>query len=290
MNISGAAIIRNGVKYGYPFIESIKSILPLCDEFIIGVGDSDDGTREKIEQINDPKIKIIDTKWDMAKRSGGLILSEQTNVVLEKCSGNWIFYIQSDEVADAREFDKIKSCLLVCDTRPDIDGIAFGYVHFYGSYYMVQTGRNWYKREVRMIKNNRGITSHGDAQGFRKNGVKITAASCGAHIYHYGWARPPEVMAEKVKSFHKLWHDDKWVENNCSGKEVKEYFSDLGNIAEFNGCHPRVMEKLVNRNSEEFIRQCVREYIKKRTFKQALKDFSRSLPLDSHKNFKPAKL
>jgi hypothetical protein len=253
MKISGAAIIRNGVKLGYPFVESIKSILPLCDEFIAGVGDSDDGTREKIEQINDPKIKIIDTKWDMSKRSGGLILSEQTNIALEKCSGDWIFYIQSDEAADAREFDKIKTCLLVCDTRPDIDGIAFDYAHFYGSYYMVQAGRNWYKREVRLIKNNRGIVSYGDAQGFRKNGGKITAASCGAHIYHYGWARPPEVMAEKVKSFHKLWHDDKWIENNCSGKEAGEYFSDLGNIAEFHGCHPRVMEKLVNRDSEEFI-------------------------------------
>jgi hypothetical protein len=290
MNISGAAIIRNGVKLGYPFVESIKSILPLCVEFVVGVGDSEDDTRAKIEAINDPKIKIIDTKWDMSKRSGGLILSEQTNIVLGKCTGKWIFYIQSDEAADIREFGAIRKTLSVCESRPDIDGIVFEYVHFYGSYFTVQPGRNWYRREVRIIRNNRGIVSYGDAQGFRRDGKTIKAVNCGAHIYHYGWARPPEIMAEKVRSFHKLWHDDKWIEENCSGREVKQFFSDLGNLTEFKGEHPAVMSELVNRDSEDFIKQCKSEYLKNRTLKQAFKDFSRALPLDSHRNFMLAKL
>jgi hypothetical protein len=290
MNISGAAIIRNGVRLGYPFIESIKSILPLCTEFVIGVGDSDDGTREKIEEINDPRIKIIDTKWDMSKRSGGLILSEQTNIVLAKCTGDWIFYIQSDEAAEAREFDFVRKTISGCEPRTDIDGIVFEYVHFYGSYFTVQAGRNWYKREVRIIRNNRGLVSFGDAQGFKKNGKKIKAVNCGAHIYHYGWARPPEVMAQKVKSFHKLWHDDKWIEDNCGGKAIKEFFTDLGNLKDFSGNHPEVMSKLVNRDSVDFIMKCKAEYLKNRSLKQAFKDFSRGLPFDSHRNFKLVKL
>lgn len=290
MKISGAAIIRNGVKLGYPFIESIRSILPLCDEFVVGVGDSDDGTRGKIEAINDRKIKIIDTVWDMSKRSGGLILSEQTNEVMKRCSGDWIFYIQSDEAADEREFGAIRRILELCGGRPEIDGLAFEYVHFYGSYFTVQTGRNWYKREVRIVRNKTGIVSHGDAQGFRKDGKKIAAVNCGAHIYHYGWARPPEIMAEKVKSFHKLWHDDKWIEENCSGKGVKEYFSDLGNLSVFKGRHPKIMEDVVHRDSESFIKECRIDYMKNRTLKQALKDISRGLPFDSHRNFKLVKL
>lgn len=283
--ISGAAIIRNGIKLGYPFVESIKSVLPLCGEFVVGVGDSDDGTRAAIEAINDPKIKILDTKWDMSKRSGGLILSEQTNLVLQQCSGDWLFYIQSDEVADIRESENISRALALCEKRQDIDGIAFDYLHFYGSYFTIQPGRNWYKREVRLIRNNRGIISHGDAQGFRKGGRKITALASGAHIYHYGWARPPELMAEKIKSFHKFWHDDKWVDDNCSGKGVKEFFSDLGNLREFKGEHPEIMKTRVNRESEEFIKQCKKEYLRSRSLARALKDFSRGLPLDSHRNF-----
>ena len=184
----------------------------------------------------------------------------------------------------------LKTALSLCDSRPEIDGIAFDFVHFYGSYYTVQPGRNWYRREVRLIKNNRGIVSHGDAQGFRKNGKKITAALCGAHIYHYGWVRPPEVMAEKIKAFHKLWHDDKWIEKNCSGREIGEFFPDLGNISEFSGRHPEIMEGLVNRDSEGFIRQCRQEYMKNRSFLRALKDFSRNLPFESHMNFKLVKI
>lgn len=290
MKISGAAIIRNGVKFGYPFVESIKSVLPLCDEFIVGVGDSDDGTRGKIEEIGDPKIRILDTKWDMTKRSGGLVLSEQTNLALKECAGDWIFYMQSDEAADESEFEKLKAFITLCDGREDIDGIAFDYVHFYGSYFTVQAGRNWYGREVRLIKNRRGILSHGDAQGFRRNGKKIKAAACGAHIYHYGWARPPEVMAEKVKAFHMLWHDDRWIDNNCSGKEVREFFPDLGNLAEFSGSHPKAMSRLVNRASEGFIRQCKQEYMKNRTLRQSVKDFSRRLLCGSHLNFKLKKI
>jgi hypothetical protein len=288
--ISGAAIIRNGVKLGYPFIESIKSVLPFCGEFVVGVGDSDDGTRDKIAAINDPKIKIIDSKWDMSKRSGGLILSEQTNLVLRKCSGDWIFYIQSDEVADIMEAGAIRKAVSSCESRPDIEGIAFDYVHFYGSYYTVQAGRNWYKSEVRLIRNNMGILSYGDAQGFRRGGKKIKAVNCGAHIYHYGWARPPEIMVEKIKSFHKFWHDDKWIERNCSGKGTKDFYQDIGNLSEFRGAHPKIMESIINRNSEPFIKQCKTEYLKNRTFKQSIKDFSRALPINGHRNFILAKI
>ena len=290
MKISGAAIIRNGVKLGYPFIESIKSILPMCDEFVVGVGDSEDGTRAAIEAINDPKIKIIDTKWDMSKRSGGLILSEQTNIVLEKCSGDWIFYIQSDEVFDIKESEKVLKAIALCEKHPAIDGIVFDYIHFYGSYYTIQAGRNWYGQEVRVIRNKRDIVSHGDAQGFRKDGKKIRAVACEARILHYGWARPPEIMVEKVKSFHKFWHDDKWVEENCSGKGIKEFFSDLGNLEDFKGEHPEIMKDKVNGESEAFIKQCKKEYLQARGMKQALKDFSRALPLHSHRNFELVKL
>jgi hypothetical protein len=100
MSISGVTIIRNGVKLGYPFIQSIRSILPLCSELVVGVGDSEDDTRERILKINDPKIKILDTVWDMSKRSGGEVLSEQTNIALSRCSGDWVFYIQSDEAVN----------------------------------------------------------------------------------------------------------------------------------------------------------------------------------------------
>ena len=57
-------MVRNAVKFDYPIVESIKSILPIVDEYMVAVGNSDDGTLELIRSINSPKIKIIETIWD----------------------------------------------------------------------------------------------------------------------------------------------------------------------------------------------------------------------------------
>jgi len=289
MKISGAMIIRNGVKLGYPFIESVRSILPFCFEVIVAVGKSDDDTRAKIEAIESPKIRIVDTIWDMHQRSGGTVLSQQTNIAMGHCAGDWIFYIQGDEIADVRSIDAVNAALALAADDRRIDGIAFRYVHFYGSYYTIQTGRNWYDSEVRIVRNHAGITSHGDAQGFRRHGAKVRALLCSASIYHYGWARPPQIMADKIRSFHALWHNDLWIEQNCGGLKLEEYFTDLGNIAQFTEDHPLPILPSVNREFEPFILRCRENYIKRRTWKQRLIDLSRRLPLGKHRNYELVK-
>ena len=285
MNISGATIIRNGVKLGFPFIEAIRSVLPLCDEFIVAVGDSQDETRKQIQALADPRIRIIDTVWNMSRRTGGKVLSEETNKAIAECKGDWVFYIQSDEAVHEHEYTTIRGALKRAQERPDIDGIAFNYFHFYGSYSTVQAGRNWYRQEVRLVRNHCGIRSHGDAQGFRRGNKKIRAINSGAHVYHYGWARPPQVMIEKIKSFHQLWHDDSWIEENCKSSQSEDYFRDLGNLVPFTGTHPSVMSRVAATGFEQFIINCRDHYLKKRSLKQALRDFLRLTPLGEHRNF-----
>lgn len=46
MRVAGFTIIRNILRFDYPFRESILSALPLCEVFFVGLGDSDDGTEE----------------------------------------------------------------------------------------------------------------------------------------------------------------------------------------------------------------------------------------------------
>ena len=253
---------------------------------VIAVGDSEDGTRDKIGALNDHRIRIIDTVWDMTQRTGGTVLSEQTNIALRACTGDWIFYIQSDEAAHEQDFENMRAAMDAADNNAAVDGLFFEYVHLYGSYFTEQVARNWYAREVRLIKNRRGIVSHGDAQGFRVNGEKIVAAPAHGRIFHYGWARPPEVMAQKVKSFHALWHDDQWIKDNCDGKELEAYFSDLGNLVEYRGTHPAVMAGLINRDAVAFIMSLRQRYLKQRSLRRLLKDYMRSLPLARHSNFK----
>src|ERR1043165_3550493 len=99
MKVAGFTIIRNALKYDYPVVEAISSILSLCDVFFVGVGNSEDETRQLIASIGSDKIKIVDSVWDDALRQGGLVLSAETNKVFDAIPAeyDWCFYIQSDE-------------------------------------------------------------------------------------------------------------------------------------------------------------------------------------------------
>lgn len=61
MFVSGFTFCRNVEKLGYPFIESIRSLLPLVDEFIVNVGDSEDRTLQMIKNIGDSRIRIVES-------------------------------------------------------------------------------------------------------------------------------------------------------------------------------------------------------------------------------------
>src|SRR5580698_1911715 len=100
MKVSGFTIIRNAVTYDFPVVESILSILPLCDELIVSVGNSQDATLDLIKSIASPKIKIIESIWDDSIRKGGLLLAKETNKAFDAISSDsdWVIYLQADEV------------------------------------------------------------------------------------------------------------------------------------------------------------------------------------------------
>ena len=74
MKVCGFSFVRNGIKFDYPFIEAIRSILPLCDEVIVAVGKSEDNTLEMIRSI-DPRVRVIETLWDETIRQGGEVFA-----------------------------------------------------------------------------------------------------------------------------------------------------------------------------------------------------------------------
>jgi glycosyltransferase involved in cell wall biosynthesis len=244
MKVSGFSFVRNAVKFDYPFLESIQSLLPLCDEFIIAVGKSDDNTLDRIKGLDSPKIKIIKTVWDESLRVGGAILAQQTNVALDGVSGDWAFYLQGDEILHEDDLQAARASMerYLKDRR--VEGLLFSYHHFYGSYRYVGNSRRWYRREVRVVRNGIGVRSWGDAQGFRLDGRPLRVKPLIASIYHYGWVKTPEIQQAKQESFNKLWHDDEWVEQHVGTVPAYDY-SNGGTLKLFSGTHPTVMSKRV---------------------------------------------
>jgi hypothetical protein len=250
MKVSGFTFVRNAIKYDYPVVESIKSILPLCDELIVCVGNSEDTTVDLIKSINDKKIKIIPSVWDDNLREGGAVLAVETNKAFDAVSNDsdWAFYIQGDEVVHEKYLDEIHASMVKYKDFPKVEGLLFKYLHFYGSYKYVGNSRKWYRHEIRIIRNDKHIRSFRDAQGFRKNGQLMNVKPVDAEIYHYGWVKNPFKQNEKQKNFHKFWHSDEVVQKMV--KEADSYdYSNIDSLKLFADSHPAVMyNRILNLN------------------------------------------
>lgn len=262
MKISGFTMGKNALKLHYPMRQSVESILPLVDEFIVVLGDSDpdDTTREEIEAIGSEKIRIVDTVWDILKYPRGMVHAQQTDIARQLCSGDWLFYLQSDEVVHEKDLDRIRDrCRELLHDR-EVEGILFRYLHFWGDYEHLQDSHCWYRKEIRIIRNLPEIHSWESAQSFRRipefDGLnyrqqegthKLQVAGVDAEIYHYGWVRPPDVMQQKIRVFTTHHRGRQSVEEQVAAHRYDRVF-DYGNLSRltrFRGTHPAVMEEWI---------------------------------------------
>ena len=249
MKISGFTFVRNAIKFDYPVVEAILSILPICDEVIVAVGNSDDDTLGLIQSINSPKIKIIETVWDDSLRKGGQVLAVETDKALAAVSSDadWCFYIQGDEVVPEQYLPIIKQAMEENLADKKVEGLLFKYVHFYGSYQYVADSFKWYRREIRVIRNTGEIRSYRDAQGFRTlDNQKLSVKLIEAYIYHYGWVKPPEIQREKMKSSINFWGEEHNIEEVKKQYESFDY-SGIDSLSHFEGTHPKVMQDRLKR-------------------------------------------
>jgi hypothetical protein len=262
MKISGFSFVRNAEKLYYPLKASVESILPICDEFVIalGKGDDDDHTKEILESINSPKLKIIDTVWDTEKWKGGAIYATETDTALQHCKGDWCFYLQADEVIHEKYLDVIRNRCeqLLGDDR--VEGLLFKYKHFWGDYDHYNQSHAWYPNEIRIIRNLPNIHSWIDAQSFRyydeykhphqKEGTrKLNVASLDAEVYHYGWVRPPRLMQTKQKVMNTAYWGNKDTEKKFIERTVDFDYGPLNMSNLFRETHPKVMKEMIEKMS-----------------------------------------
>ncbi|MFY7879158.1 MAG: glycosyltransferase family 2 protein [Lacibacter sp.] len=248
MRVCGFSFIRNGIKYDYPFEQSLKSILPLCEKVVVAVGQSDDETLKRVKAL-DPKIEILETVWDDGQKEGGRVLALETDKAFQAVSAeyDWAFYIQGDEVVHEKYYPAIRKSMEQHLNDKRVEGLLFNYHHFFGSYDYVGSKYSWYRREVRIIRNDKSIFSYRDAQGFRKKpNEKLHVKLIPAAIHHYGWVRNPAAMQQKINAnIHIYMREDSTAAYEAMSKSVYDYQTANEPVERYLDTHPAVMEERI---------------------------------------------
>ena len=261
MKISGFTFLRNASKLFYPVRESILSILPLVDEFVVALGDceADDDTQELLESLNSDKIRIIHTTWDTESFPRNAEYARQTDIAMSHCSGDWLFYIQSDEVIHEEDHAEILGACERYVDNPGVEGFLFQYHHFWGDYGHCHNSHALYPKEIRIVRRHSDIHSWKDAQSFRvipryngawtdyfeKEGTrKLQVVELNAKVYHYGGCRPPDYMARKSRAFQTSYHNDPVKVARHDFGDLFDY-GPLNRIPEFLGTHPAIMRERI---------------------------------------------
>ena len=243
MKVSGFTFLRNGQKLGYPFVESIRSLLPLVDEFIVALGPCDDDTEAMVRAIGDPKIRLIPTQWNERMRGdysvGGFVYGQQKSIALFNCTGDWAFYLEADEVLHEDDLPKIRAAMEKHLNDERVEALAFDYRHFYGNKNTIAWSPGWYRSEVRVLRNTIPAWSS-EALFFNvldghKKSRYPRAAHTGATIFHYGWVRSEAQMDLKSATVQKYWDDSK-------PKPMDYSQVDAAVLKLFTGAHPKVVQ------------------------------------------------
>ncbi|CDN32448.1 hypothetical protein BN938_2377 [Mucinivorans hirudinis] len=266
MKISGFTIIKNAIIYDFPIVEAVRSILPICDEFIIVAGDSEDATDELLETIGSDKVRIIKTVWSTEKyKDKGQLFAYQTDLALKECVGDWCFYVQSDEVVHHDALSTIKDACEKYLNDYKVEGFLLKYIHIWADYkHYIDALHFAYPREVRIVRNLPDVHSWRDAQSFRiienfdyqdywqkERTRKLNCILLDAWLFHYGWSRDPRAMVGKLNAQNAV-HDP-----NHKPVVGVDYY-DYGNVnfmPVFSGEHPSVMaERIAAISWSELIR------------------------------------
>lgn len=249
MKISGFTFVRNAVRLDYPVVESINSILPLVDEFVVNVGQSDDGTLDLIRGIGSPKVRVVESRWNPNISTGGYVLAQQTNVALFNCTGTWAIYLQADELVHERDHGWLHNMMTRYEKDDDVEGLLLRRLTFAGGYNALVDVYPFYRDlACRVVKPHRFVLSRGDAASFtvhpkyKERGRRIRAVDTGLDFFHYADVRRPAASAAFKAEKGNFW-DMPNAAADAAALQEEYYASHLRSfMTEYRGTHPAAMQ------------------------------------------------
>jgi hypothetical protein len=237
MKVSGFLVVRNAEILDFPVEASIRSILPICDEVVVNVGRSEDRTCDIVRAVVDPKVRVLETEWDLSR--GGALLREETLRAMRACRHPWGVCVQADEVLHEESAPRLRAAIESADPDPRVEGLVVRYHHIFGDPETEAVNRRWYRREVRAVRLDPalGIEPFRDAQGFRREPGhrRIPSRLTDAEMFHYGWMRSASALRSRG-AIDRVLYPGRWIPPSDQAA-VLRWFPGL---RPFHGAHPRV--------------------------------------------------
>lgn len=125
MKISAFTVLSEPEKYNYPYLEAIKSFLPLVDELVVVYNilpDFQDGSLERIKAIGDPKIKIVAGLFNY-KRFGWASQGIMRTNGYYAATGDIVLMFDADGILHEKDVDKCRQAL----EQVHSNGSAYGF-------------------------------------------------------------------------------------------------------------------------------------------------------------------
>ena len=203
---------------------------------------SRDKTVEIIKNFPDPEGRIkliqIDRPWrDKA---------EMKQAILSQARGDIYFQVDVDEFYHKEDIHKIRDTF----NNSAVDMVTFGAYHFWKDTEYIITGGKWDGNNFRVwrIKGKMEYKDHRhpDRDGKPYTPKHFKAVNWGRLRYHYGYVRDGKAIEDKVK-FMSI-RDKHLVEQYAS--DLKNWKGNGGNIVEFKGRHPEVIENAIKRSTK----------------------------------------
>jgi len=131
--LSGYTTTLNCIEGGYPWVQSIKSMLGFCDEVVVVDGGSTDGTYEQLltMAVDEPKLNVHLVERDWGHPRFAVFDGDQKAKARSHCTMQYCWQQDADEIIHEDDYEKIRRLLTVFPNEVDL--VSLPVVEFWGN-------------------------------------------------------------------------------------------------------------------------------------------------------------
>lgn len=234
--ISGYTITRDCVTHDYCFEECIRSMLPFCDEVVVGDAMSTDGTRERVLAI-DQKVRIVDCERRENIVNQPKFMAEWINQTRASLKYDYSCFLDADEVIPPESIQG------VLDGMRDKVFVKMNWLNFFSdTKTLVPKGEaTCYRKDVSGPSQ---CFWFGDSEYlYPDKKPEAPRRDVELFVFHYGYLRKPDALFKKSRFLQTaiLGHYDqrlvKAEESNIPWQKLISFNNPLG---QYDGPHPEV--------------------------------------------------